>query len=117
MVRMFTSQRSKGNGSVNESIEFIIQNFIEMNKLWVRLQYQGHSRDRLQRERERVELRTLVGTNLVRLSQLEGYDVHVYKKVTIKIRMLESDLNFFRQFYRLFLNKLLAVRIRLLRST
>ncbi len=41
-----------------------------MNKLWVRLQHQGHSRDREKREMERRELRILVGTNLVRLSQL-----------------------------------------------
>ena len=52
-----------------------------MNKLWVRMQHQGHSRDREKRERERQELRILVGTNLVRLSQLEGIDMEMYKKV------------------------------------
>ena len=50
-----------------------------MNKLWVRLQFQGHSRDRMLREQERKELRILVGTNLVRLSQLEGIDLELYK--------------------------------------
>lgn len=49
-----------------------------MNKLWVRLQHQGHSRDREKREMERRELRILVGTNLVRLSQLEGVDLGMY---------------------------------------
>lgn len=52
-----------------------------MNKLWVRLQHQGHSRDREKREAERKELRILVGTNLVRLSQLEGVDLKIYQKV------------------------------------
>lgn len=41
----------------------------------------GHSRDKEKRERERQELRILVGTNLVRLSQLECVDIERYKKV------------------------------------
>lgn len=57
-------------------------NFAEMNKLWVRMQHQGHSRDKEKRERERQELRILVGTNLVRLSQLEFVDVIRYKEVS-----------------------------------
>ncbi|KAI8366710.1 vacuolar protein sorting-associated protein 35 [Radiomyces spectabilis] len=67
-------------GNVYESISFILSNFTEMNKLWVRLQHQGHSRDREKREAERKELRILVGTNLVRLSQLDGVDLPMYQK-------------------------------------
>ncbi|KAI4788837.1 vacuolar protein sorting-associated protein 35, partial [Aureobasidium sp. EXF-8845] len=48
-----------------------------MNKLWVRLQHQGHSREREQRTKERQELQLLVGSNLVRLSQL--VDLEAYK--------------------------------------
>ncbi|EMR11129.1 hypothetical protein PNEG_00725 [Pneumocystis murina B123] len=66
-------------GNLNDSISFILTNFIEMNKLWVRFQHQGHSRERAKREEERTELKILVGTNLVRLSQLEGIDLHIYK--------------------------------------
>ncbi|KAF6775203.1 hypothetical protein AHF37_05852 [Paragonimus kellicotti] len=51
-----------------------------MNKLWVRLQHQGHSRDRERREQERRELRLLVGTNLNRLSQLDTIDVARYQQ-------------------------------------
>lgn len=68
-------------GNVFESINFILTNFTEMNKLWVRLQHQGHSRDREKREAERRELRILVGSNLVRLSQLDGVDLKIYQKV------------------------------------
>ena len=68
---------------MNDSIDFIQLNFSEMNKLWVRMQHQGHTRDKDKREQERRELRILVGTNLVRLSQLEAIDVEKYKKVTI----------------------------------
>ncbi|XP_071496799.1 vacuolar protein sorting-associated protein 35-like [Diadema antillarum] len=67
-------------GKVEDSIDFILLNFAEMNKLWVRMQHQGHSRDWEKREKERNELRILVGTNLVRLSQLETVDVERYKK-------------------------------------
>jgi vacuolar protein sorting-associated protein 35 len=66
-------------GNLKDTISFVLTNFIEMNKLWVRLQFQGHSRDRPLREQERRELRILVGTNLVRLSQLEGIDLEMYK--------------------------------------
>ena len=68
-------------GTVKDSIDFIHLNFAEMNKLWVRMQHQGHSRDKEKREQERRELRILVGTNLVRLSQLECCDIETYKKV------------------------------------
>ncbi|KAK7041812.1 retromer complex subunit Vps35 [Paramarasmius palmivorus] len=67
-------------GNLQDSITFVLTNFIEMNKLWVRLQHQGHSRDREKREMERRELRILVGTNLVRLSQLDGVDLDMYQQ-------------------------------------
>lgn len=70
-------------GTVMDSIDFILLNFSEMNKLWVRMQHQGHSRDKVKREQERRELRILVGTNLVRLSQLECIDTEKYKKVVL----------------------------------
>lgn len=64
-------------GNLQDSISFILTNFVEMNKLWVRLQHQGHSREREQRTKERQELQLLVGSNLVRLSQL--VDLEAYK--------------------------------------
>ncbi|KAK2177624.1 hypothetical protein NP493_589g02015 [Ridgeia piscesae] len=67
-------------GTVRDSIDFIHLNFAEMNKLWVRMQHQGHTRDREKREQERRELRILVGTNLVRLSQLEAVNIDIFKK-------------------------------------
>ncbi|KAJ3331179.1 Vacuolar protein sorting-associated protein 35 [Gonapodya sp. JEL0774] len=67
------------HGTLNDSITFILQNFMEMNKLWVRLQYQGPTREREKREQERRELRQLVGSNIVRVSQLDGVDLSVYK--------------------------------------
>lgn len=70
-------------GNLQDSISFTLTNFIEMNKLWVRLQHQGHSRERQMRELERTELKSLVGTNLVRISQLEGIDLKIYSEVIL----------------------------------
>ncbi|ORZ37859.1 vacuolar protein sorting-associated protein 35-domain-containing protein [Catenaria anguillulae PL171] len=67
------------HGTVDDSIGFVMQNFVEMNKLWVRLQHQGATKDRERREVERRELRILVGTNIVRLSQLQAVDLPVYQ--------------------------------------
>lgn len=69
-------------GNLQDSISFILTNFVEMNKLWVRLQHQGHSREREQRTKERQELQLLVGSNLERLSQL--VDLESYKTVILQ---------------------------------
>lgn len=82
-----TSEGIEGN--LEDSVKFVITNFIEMNKLWVRLQHQGHSREREKRTKERKELQILVGSNLVRLSQLEGIDKDYYRE-TILPAILEQ---------------------------
>ena len=41
------------------------------------------NRDREKKEKERMELRILVGTNLVRLSQLENVEVDTYKRIVL----------------------------------
>ncbi|WFD43663.1 retromer complex subunit Vps35 [Malassezia psittaci] len=79
-------------GDLNDSVLFVLTNFIEMNKLWVRQQHLGHSRDREKREMDRRELRILVGTNLVRLSQLEGVTLEIYQQ-TILPAVLEQVVN------------------------
>jgi len=72
---------------VQYGYEFVLANFIEMNKLWVRIQHlpgDGKTKEqRKRRERERNELRILVGTNLVRLSQLEGVSSKIYGEVIL----------------------------------
>ncbi|XP_040185397.1 vacuolar protein sorting-associated protein 35 [Rana temporaria] len=79
-------------GDIADSMDFVLLNFAEMNKLWVRMQHQGHSRDKEKRERERQELRILVGTNLVRLSQLEGVNNERYKQIVLP-GILEQVVN------------------------
>jgi vacuolar protein sorting-associated protein 35 len=81
------------DGTVQDSTDFILTNFSEMNKLWVRMQHQGHSRDRERREKERQDLRVLVGANLERLSSLETVDLSMYQNVrlTSTIRQNGTD--------------------------
>jgi vacuolar protein sorting-associated protein 35 len=43
----------------------------------------GHSSEKSRREKEREELKILVGTNLVRLSQLETANLDIYKKLIL----------------------------------
>ncbi|EDW01033.1 GH21205 [Drosophila grimshawi] len=70
-------------GNVYDAIDFVLTNFAEMNKLWVRMQHQGHSSEKTRREKEREELKILVGTNLVRLSQLESATLETYKRLIL----------------------------------
>ncbi|GAA5960942.1 hypothetical protein JCM3765_007549 [Sporobolomyces pararoseus] len=86
------SSSSSQSGGLMDSIGFVLTNFIEMNKLWVRLQHSGLSRDKERRELERRELRILVGTNLVRLSQLDGVDLNLYKSIILP-SVLEQVVN------------------------
>ena len=79
-------------GDVSDAVDFVLQNFSETNRLWVRMQNQGPSKERKRREKERQELRILVGTNLVRLSQLDGVDVGTYVESVLP-RLLEQVVN------------------------
>ncbi|XP_055917939.1 vacuolar protein sorting-associated protein 35 [Eupeodes corollae] len=73
----------ENEGNVLDAIEFVLMNFAEMNKLWVRMQHQGHSSEKTRREKEREELKILVGTNLVRLSQLESASLETYQRLIL----------------------------------
>ncbi|XP_044469869.1 vacuolar protein sorting-associated protein 35A-like [Mangifera indica] len=78
--------------TVIDAVEFVLQNFTEMNKLWVRMQHQGPAREKEKREKERSELRDLVGKNLHVLSQIEGVDLDMYKDIVLP-RVLEQVVN------------------------
>eukprot|EP00918_Siedleckia_nematoides_P060115 GHVU01131116.1.p1 GENE.GHVU01131116.1~~GHVU01131116.1.p1 ORF type:complete len:116 (-),score=12.84 GHVU01131116.1:217-564(-) len=73
----------EGGGPVQDAFDFLFTNFSEAARLWVRLQCQGPARDRTRWERERHDLRVLVGSNLVRISQLEGLSEDYYKDVVL----------------------------------
>ncbi|CAK9027838.1 unnamed protein product [Durusdinium trenchii] len=70
-------------GDINDAFDFIFTNFNESNRLWVRIQNQGPAREKDRRERERHDLRVLVGANLVRLSQLDGMTMEFYAETAL----------------------------------
>ena len=75
-------------GTVEDSIAFVLQNFNEMVFLFSRLKNEGPMKERTKREQEREELRLLLGTNLVRLSQLDGVTLDLYRE-TVLPKVLE----------------------------
>ena len=76
-------------GDTRDAVDFVLQNFTEMNKLWVRMQHGGPAREKDHREKERRELRDLVGKNLHVLSSLEGLNLALYRDVVLP-RVLEQ---------------------------
>jgi vacuolar protein sorting-associated protein 35 len=75
-------------GTVEDSVAFVLQNFNEMVFLFSRLKNEGPVKERAKREKERQDLRLLIGTNLVRLSQLDGVTLDMYKD-TVLPKVLE----------------------------
>ena len=71
---------SEDGGDINDSVDCILRNFVEMNRLWIRMQTtKSHNKEL--REKERRDLRVLVGMNLSVLSNLEGIDSEYYCNV------------------------------------
>jgi len=65
----------KDENDVNDTIEVIVKNLTEMNKLWIRMQ----GKDKSKKEKERLELKVTVAENLTRLSSLECVNIELYK--------------------------------------
>ncbi|MES1914286.1 MAG: hypothetical protein MHM6MM_006377, partial [Cercozoa sp. M6MM] len=80
-LRDYLGTMAKGKLPQNEksSLDFVLRNFAEMTRLWVRMQHQGAMADQARRERERKNLRMLVGMNLHRLSSMPGMDLEMYR--------------------------------------
>ncbi|KAJ6405935.1 hypothetical protein OIU84_013829 [Salix udensis] len=86
------SEYEGAEDTVMVAVEFVLQNFTEMNKLWVRMQHQGPVRVKEKLEKERSELCDLVGKNLHVLSQIEGVNLEIYRD-TVLPRVLEQAVN------------------------
>lgn len=70
-------------GSVADAFEFLVNNMEECNRLWVRVPTNPGMRDRTKAQKERSDLRVLVGANLVRISQLAGMSAEFYEKTAL----------------------------------
>jgi len=67
------------NSKLGDTLKFIMQNLEEMNRLWIRLSTGCTGNEKLMREKERNELKVLVGENIIRLSSLNGLSLEIYK--------------------------------------
>ena len=66
--------------NVDDTINFILQNLEEMTRLWIRLSANTIGDEKMLRDKERGELKILIGENINRLSSLEGLSLEMYKE-------------------------------------
>ena len=66
------------------TLKFILQNLEEMNRLWIRLATGCKDNEKLIREKERNELKILVGENITRLAYLDGLSLEIYQEDVLK---------------------------------
>ena len=67
-------------GKFEETLKFIIQNLDEMNRLWIRISSDVSGSEKILRDKERVELKIIVGEAINRLSSLDGLTIDIYEK-------------------------------------
>ena len=70
----------KEGGTFEDSLKFLIQNMEEMNLLWVRLLIGVEGNDKKLRQKERDELKILIGESINKLSSLEGLTKEIYEE-------------------------------------
>ena len=75
-----------------DSIKFIIENMEEMNRLWIRLSGGVQGGERVRREKERDELKVLIGESMTKLSSLENLNLELYEE-TVLPKLLNIILN------------------------
>ena len=81
-----------------DTMDFILQNLDEMNRLWIRLSTTNvnETKDKQIQDKERNELKVLVGENVTRLSKLNGLKMDAYtnevlpKLITIMIESKDT---------------------------
>ncbi|EDR26789.1 vacuolar sorting protein, putative [Entamoeba dispar SAW760] len=80
----------EGNGCLMDSVDFLLVNFIEMNKLTVRLQ--AGVRDKEKKVDEERQLLQLVSRNIQFLSNLEGMTYDIYRS-SIMPRVMDQIIS------------------------
>ena len=80
----------KGNGTIMDSVDFLLINFSEMNKLTVRLQ--AGIKDKEKKADEERQLLQLVGKNIQLMSNLEGMSYEIYRQ-TIMPKLMDQILS------------------------
>ena len=78
--------------SFEDSLKFIIENMEEMNRLWVRLSSGVSGGEKAKREKERDELKILIGESMNKLSSLESLNIDIYEQNVLP-KLLNVILN------------------------
>ena len=86
------NEYEKPGSSPDDSIKFILNNLDDMNRLWIRLNNIDDPEERIIREREREQLKYLVGENITRLSSLNAITPEIYRKKVLP-RIIEILLD------------------------
>ena len=79
LLKMIKDKLPDNDEDLEVSVKFILQNLDEMNRLWIRLSSGCSGNEKLIREKERNELKVLVGENIIRLSDLNHITLDKYK--------------------------------------
>ena len=67
-------------GTFEDTLKFLLQNMEEMNRLWIRLLIGVSGEEKINRQKEREELKILVGESISRLSSLESLTPDIYEQ-------------------------------------
>jgi len=65
-------------GSLENIIDILLENLVEMNRLWIRIN--SLVRDKKKKVKERGDLKITVGENIHRLSTIEGITLKMYSE-------------------------------------
>ncbi|OHT15120.1 Vacuolar protein sorting-associated protein 35 containing protein [Tritrichomonas foetus] len=76
------SKNTEG-GDIEDTLHFILENFKQMNVLWVRLEFSLDTKTAEERKLQRSQLKQLVGSNIQRLSMLRGLEITHYKEIVM----------------------------------
>jgi len=87
--------------NVDDTIAFILQNLEEMTRLWIRLSANTIGDEKILRDKERGDLKILIGENINRLSSLEVLSLDLYKEKILPklIEILLENRDFLSQQY------------------
>lgn len=74
---------SSEGGTIEDTLKFILENFKQMNVLWVRLEFSLDTKTAEDRKKQRSQLKQLVGHNIQRISALRGLEIEHYKAIVL----------------------------------
>jgi vacuolar protein sorting-associated protein 35 len=76
-------------GSLEDALRFALTNFVEMTKLWVRMQHTTERSSQKRREKERRQIRAVVATAVGRIANLEGLTLAMFSQRVLPELLLQ----------------------------